>query len=200
VACRNKIINMEYLRAGGVPAPRSWTTADMGLLLDLVKETPLIVKPWMGWRGIGIKVVKTPAEVRALPVPEAPMIIQEFVEGTGEDLRLYVAGESVFATRKPFSSTSFSVPGRSCPVSAGERKIGLAVGRAFGLGLYGLDIIETKKGPFVVDVNYFPGYKGVPRAAEAVADYIEAYAAGKVSLSLPAAPAARRARTTKRTS
>lgn len=185
-ACRNKIISLQYLLAGGIPAPRSWVTGDMSLLLPLVKKNPLIVKPCMGWRGIGIKVVRTPEEVKALPVPDGPLLIQEFLEGTGEDLRLYVAGEQVFAIRKPFSATSYSVPGRSCPVTPRERDIALRCGKAFGLGLYGLDLIETPQGPSVVDVNCFPGYKGAPNAAQAVADYIESYAAGKISLALPA--------------
>jgi len=184
-AARNKIISCQYLRAGGIPSPRSWVTGDMSLLLSLLKTTPLIVKPCMGWRGIGVKVIRTPEDVKALPAPEGPLLIQEFLNGTGEDLRLYVAGEQVFAIRKPFSATSYSAPGRSTPVTPQERDIALRCGKAFGLGLYGMDLIETPQGPSVVDVNCFPGYKGSPNAAEAVADYIEKYAAGKISLSLP---------------
>ena len=56
------------------------------------------------------------------------------------------------------------------------RDIALRCGAAFGLGLYGLDLIETPRGPFVVDVNYFPGYKGLPDAAEAVADHVALHA------------------------
>ncbi|MGH9799104.1 MAG: hypothetical protein ACRD82_01970 [Blastocatellia bacterium] len=52
--------------------------------------------------------------------------------------------------------------------------------------MYGLDIIESDRGPYVVDVNYFPGYKGVPNAAGLIADYIDDYASGRVSLKLPA--------------
>jgi hypothetical protein len=37
----------------------------------------------------------------------------------------------------------------------------------------------------VVDVNYFPGYKGVPNAAGMIADYIDDYAKGKVTLTPP---------------
>jgi len=185
-ATRNKIIACQYLRAGGIPSPRSWVTGDMKLLLALVKKHPLIVKPCMGWRGIGVKIVRTPEDVLALPVPEGPMLIQEFLDGTGEDLRLYVAGETVFAIRKPFSSVSYSIPGRSCPVTPQERDIALRCGKAFGLGLYGMDLIETPQGPSVVDVNCFPGYKGAPNAAEAVSDYIERYAAGKITLAIPA--------------
>jgi hypothetical protein len=35
-----------------------------------------------------------------------------------------------------------------------------------------------------VDLNYFPGYKGVPNIAPLIADYIEAYARGRVDLAL----------------
>ena len=46
-------------------------------------------------------------------------------------------------------------------------------GAAFGLEMYGLDVAEDPQaGPRVIDVNYFPGYRGVPHAARRVADYI----------------------------
>jgi ribosomal protein S6--L-glutamate ligase len=63
------------------------------------------------------------------------------------------------------------------------RDIALRCGRAFGLGLFGLDLIEGVDGPVVVDLNYFPGYKGVPDPAPMIAEYIVAYAAGEVDLA-----------------
>ena len=65
-------------------------------------------------------------------------------------------------------------------------------GQAFGLGLYGLDLIETADGVRVVDLNFFPGYKGVPDAAPRIADYIEGHASGKLTLEGPPLPAADR--------
>ena len=116
------------------------------------------------------------------------MLVQQFIAGTGEDLKVYVVGEKVFAVRKPFSATSFGVPGVPCAVSSLVRDIALRCGRAFGLGLYGVDIIESAAGPVVVDLNYFPGYKGVPDAAALIAGYIEDYACGRTTLpdTLPA--------------
>src|SRR3989449_10140344 len=55
--------------------------------------------------------------------------------------------------------------------------ISLRCGRAFGIDLYGLDIIENNGKPYVVDVSSFPGFKGVPDAALRLADYI--YSAGQ---------------------
>jgi ribosomal protein S6--L-glutamate ligase len=75
------------------------------------------------------------------------------------------------------------------PVSDEVADIARRVGRAFGLGLYGLDVLETAAGPRVVDVNHFPGYKGCPGAAEAVADYLEAAARGGRAAAVPCAGA-----------
>ncbi|HEY6909536.1 MAG TPA: ATP-grasp domain-containing protein [Myxococcales bacterium] len=176
LAARDKIIAAQVLSAAGIPAPRCWVTGDLSLLAPLAEETALVVKPHMGWRGEGVRIVRGAAELLALPPAREPLLVQEFLPGTGVDLRVYVAGSRVFATRKPFSSSSFSVPGEPAAVSEEVRDIALRCGAAFGLGLYGLDLIETPRGPFVVDVNYFPGYKGLSDAAEAVADHVTLYA------------------------
>jgi ribosomal protein S6--L-glutamate ligase len=182
---QNKIIVSRLLREADVPAPRSWVTGDLSLVRPLAEQMPLIIKPYMGHRGAGINIIRDPAELDLLPKPEAPVIIQEFIEGTGEDLKVYIVGEQVFAVKKPFSETSFSVPGVPVPVSEEVRQLTLRTGKACGLGLYGLDIIESPGGPFVVDVNYFPGYKGVPNVAPLIADYIDDYAQGRVTLEPP---------------
>ena len=176
VAVRNKIVCQQMLWQAGVPVPESWVTGDFNLLRSLVRRFPLILKPYMGWRGQGICIVRDERDLGSIAKCSSPMLVQRYIPNRGEDLRIYVAGDEVFATRKPFSSTSFSVAGEPAPVSAEIRDIALRCGRLFGLRLYGLDIIEGADGPRVVDVNYFPGYKGVPHAARIVADYVEAHA------------------------
>jgi ribosomal protein S6--L-glutamate ligase len=188
LAARNKILAAQVLEAHGIPTPRSWITGNLALLAPLAREMPLVVKPAMGWRGEGVRIVRGEAELLALPPPSEPVLAQELVPGPGEDLRVYVAGDQVFATRKPFSSTSYSVPGQEVPVTEEIRRLALRCGEAFGLGLFGLDIIESPDGPRVVDVNYFPGYKGIARAPEAVASYIARYAQGRVSLDAKPSP------------
>jgi ribosomal protein S6--L-glutamate ligase len=59
---------------------------------------------------------------------------------------------------------------------ARTRNIVLRCGRVLRLHLYGVDLVSTENGPQVVDVNYFPGHKGVPGAAKLVADYVYRYA------------------------
>jgi len=185
VATQDKIVAARRLRAAGVPVPRSWVTGDFALLNGVVEETPLIVKPHRGHRGRGIAVVRSAEQLAALPPPETATLVQEYVHGSGQDLKVYVVGDEVFAVRKPFSPKSFTVPGSPCEVTADVRSIARRCGEALGLGLYGLDVVEGEDGPVVVDVNYFPGYKGVPDIAPVIGDYIEGYARGDHVLELP---------------
>lgn len=179
IATQNKIVASKRLRAAGVPTPRSWVTGDLMLLEPIADKTAIIIKPYLGHRGAGIRVVQRREELASIPPPEGPVLVQEYVEGNGEDLKVYVIDDEVFAVRKPFSTTSFTQPGRPTVVSDDVRRIALAVGRALGLSLYGLDVIEGSAGPVVVDVNYFPGYKGVAEAPSLIADHIEKSAHGR---------------------
>jgi ribosomal protein S6--L-glutamate ligase len=194
LAAQDKIVASRRLRAAGVPTPRTWVTAELSLLEPLVEERPVVVKPYRGHRGVDVTVVRSAADLAALPRPIVPMLVQEYVDGAGEDLKVYVVGTEVFAVRKPFSPTSFTRPGRPCEVDSELREIAWSCGQALGLGLYGLDVIEGPAGPVVVDVNTFPGYKGVPDVAPLIADYVEAFSVGRIELEVrDSRPPARRA-------
>lgn len=190
---QNKIVVSRLLAEHGIRAPRSWVTADLSLLHEVVEETPLIVKPYMGHRGAGITIARTAADLDAIVLPDVPVIVQELVEGDGEDTKVYCVRDQIFAVRKVFSETSFTQVGRPVPVSEEIREMAVRVGEVCGLSLYGLDIIESPKGPYVVDVNYFPGYKGVPDIAPLIADAIDDYAQGRYTLEPPAPAATRHA-------
>ena len=182
-ALRDKVATAWRLRAAGLPIPRTWSTGDPGLLADRLRNGPLIFKPARGVHGAGIRVVHDAQELDDFREEVAagsgfrePWLAQEFVRGSGEDLKLYVSGPDVFAVRKAFSETSFHENGRPCAVDPEAAELALRCGRVFGLTLYGLDLIEGPYGPVIVDVNYFPGYRGVPEAAERVAGQIERFA------------------------
>ena len=75
--------------------------------------------------------------------------------------------------RKAFAGDSFLRAGEPTALTPEIEDIARRCGRAFGLELYGLDVAEDPElGPRVIDVNYFPGYRGVPRAAERMTEYI----------------------------
>jgi ribosomal protein S6--L-glutamate ligase len=184
LVAKDKIVAARRLKAGGIPTPHSWAVADLDAVRPILEEVPVVIKPARGFHGEGVCKVWTPEELAAMPRPRAPLLVQECIQGSGEDLKVYVVGAQVFATRKPFSARSFVAPGQPCTVDAEIRGIARRCGEVFGLGLYGLDVVECEGGPYVVDLNYFPGYKGVPGAPQALADYIESYARGRVWLPL----------------
>lgn len=187
-ALQNKIVAANRLAAAGVPLPRSWVTSDLRLLRDLAARMPLIVKPYRGHRGAGIRVLRGPGDVDGMEPPQQPVLVQEFIPSAGDDLKLYVVGGEVFGVRKPFSEKSFTGYGVSCAVDLALRDIALRCGDAFGLGLYGLDLVEGPAGPVVVDLNYSPGLRGVPGAAPLIARYVEDYACGRRTLPVELEP------------
>jgi ribosomal protein S6--L-glutamate ligase len=182
IAAQNKIMTARRLHAAGVPIPRSWVTGNLNLLSVVAAERPLVMKPFDGRRGNGVHIVNEPGQLASVPLPRRPVLVQEFVPGSGEELKVYVIGREVFAARQSSAAhgrcgTNGKSPQRiPCAVSAEVRRIALRCGEVSGLSLYGLDMIEGLDGPVVVDLNYFPSYRGVPDAAPLIADYIETYA------------------------
>jgi ribosomal protein S6--L-glutamate ligase len=185
-ATQDKLRAHRRLRAAGVPVPRTLVTGDYDRVATaLERDGPLVLKPLRGHRGDEVETVRDPARVRGRPHPRTAVLVQQLVDGPGEDLKVYVVGHQVWAVRKPFDPLSFTRPGHAVPVSREVEDIALRAGAAMGLGMYGLDVIESRDGPVVVDLNYFPGYKGCCGVAAPMAAYIDAYARGLVDLHLP---------------
>src|SRR6266705_5071124 len=134
VATQNKIMTAWRLRFAGVPIPRSWVTGDLKLLLSLAAERQLIMKPYDGRRGNGIRIVNEPRELASMPAPRRPVLVQEYIAG-GDELKVYVIGDEVFAMRRPPSTNACPGPRAACAVSPKVRRIALRCGQVFGLGL-----------------------------------------------------------------
>ncbi len=186
---QDKIVTSRLLRWAGIPMPSSWVTGRLDLMGSLAERMPLVIKPYHGHRGRGVRLVRNAGELAAVAPPESPVLIQQFVEGGGQDLKVYVVGAEVFGVLKESPhldalplAERHSSQGRACEVSAEVRELALRCGRVLGLGLYGLDILETAQGPMVVDVNAFPSYRGVPNAGPLIAEFIASYARGEMEL------------------
>lgn len=182
LAAHNKIVAAQRLRAAGIRVPETWVTGNLNLLWSIVQDRPLIIKPYTGSKGEGIVIVRTPAELAQLPPLTQPMLVQECLPGYGEDLKVYVVGHHVFGIRKVLHQGVL----QRTPVLISEevRQLALQCGQWFGLGLYGLDVLETEAGPIVVDLNYFPSYKGIPGVALLIAEYIMMYASDTEAMLL----------------
>jgi glutathione synthase/RimK-type ligase-like ATP-grasp enzyme len=82
-------------------------------------------------------------------------------------------GGQLFGVKRVWPARTYEDKlGEPFTVTAELREIALRVARAFGTDLFGLDIVVSDGRPYVVDINPFPGFKGVPDAALRLADYL----------------------------
>ncbi len=93
--------------------------------------------------------------------------------GDGWDRKLFVVGRYVHGTLRRWPARSLTEKlGRPLHPDAELTALALAAGRVFGLCDYGVDVIDGPDGPVIVDVNAFPGFKGVPAALDLLFDHL----------------------------
>jgi len=169
----SKVLSAAALLQAGIATPRSLVAGQPAQVAAELAAGPLILKPHGGHYGRGITVVDSPA---ALPPADAyPHLVfaQRFLARARTDLKVFGIGDEVFGLRKSFSPDSFLQAGELSPLSPSVEGMARRCGHAFGLDLYGLDFAEDEDGgEYIVDVNSFPGYRGVPDAARRLAEHI----------------------------
>ncbi len=100
---RNKIVTMRHLAAHGVPIPATYVSADREALVPLLEQGPLIVKPFMGSRGIGVQRVTTREELFVTADDTPPIFAQRFhPSDDGLDHKISVIGGTVFGVKQYF--------------------------------------------------------------------------------------------------
>lgn len=191
---RDKVLTATMLLQAGIPTPRTFITDSIETLRPIVRETPIVVKPWKGRRGQGIEICMNEAEFDELIRRRADDEATDDDGGGGEDgtalgERLVFAQE--FEEKEPFDYKAYAIGDyvhaikRVFPAKTKEEKLGMPVGddselvdlvrrcgEVFGLQLYGVDLVKTPKGYSVIEVNCFPGYKGVPQGGERISRFV----------------------------
>jgi ribosomal protein S6--L-glutamate ligase len=168
---RNKANVMAALAHGGIPVPETWVTSTPGDLAPALAEGPLILKPYRGSRGEGIRMVHAKAELDAVP-PDEPLVVQRY-HAHGRDRKLYCIGGRLFGVKRIWPLRTYDDKlGEPFEPTPAQRDIVLRCGEIFGIGLFGLDLIESEGQPYVVDVNKFGSFMGVPDAPRLLADYL----------------------------
>jgi ribosomal protein S6--L-glutamate ligase len=188
---RDKIATFRILQAAGVPVPESYAASRPDQLAPLLDAGPLVIKPYRGSGGEGVRLVRYPDELDHTPLNGEPLFAQRYYEPDGRDRKIYCIGDQLFGVKRVWPARTYEDKlGEPCTITSELSEIALRCGQAFGIDLYGVDIIDSNGTPYVVDVNVLPGFKGVPDAALRLADYIFAAAnrhlSGKPMLSAAA--------------
>jgi ribosomal protein S6--L-glutamate ligase len=168
--------------------------------IDHVDGPPVVVKLLEGTQGIGVVLAEsTPAAssvIEAFHGLDQNILIQQFIrEANGSDIRALVVGRKVVAAMKRTavsgefrSNIHRGGTARKVKLPAEYRKTALAAARVLGLRVAGVDLIESREGPMVMEVNSSPGLEGIEKAtgvdvAEAIIEHLEREAAPARKLS-----------------
>lgn len=184
VACQDRVLMAQRMREANLPWPYTWSfptlasmLSDRNLLASL--PFPLIIKSYYSHRGDLVDKVDNIEQLEALATAwsQEPVVLQEFAAGDGWDIKLWVIDQQIFAARRrtPLeanaSKEDFPITPEELPREWAH--IALEIGRIFNMRLYGVDLLITERGPIIVDVNSFPGFRGVPGADSALVALVE---------------------------
>ena len=184
MACQDRVIMAQRMKEARLPWPRTWSFPSLedalgqhSLLSAL--PFPLIIKSRYSHRGDLVDRVHNVKQLQTLAGQwnQEPFILQEFVHGDGWDIKLWIIDQQIFAARRR-TPLEANAPKEDLPISTEKlpsdwRAITLEIGRVFNLRLYGVDLLLTEQGPIIVDVNSFPGFRGVAGADSALIALIE---------------------------
>ncbi len=175
IQCRDKVVVSRILQAAGVPVPDTFLAVDVARLGPLLDDGPLVVRPCRSALGTGLQVVWDADELHNIVSTGQPVFAQRYHGPTGRDRKLYCLGDQLFGVMRAWPARTYEEKvGEPFTVTPELREIALRCGSVLGIELFGLDIIVSDGQPYVVDVDPFPGFKGVPDAALRLADYIYA--------------------------
>jgi ribosomal protein S6--L-glutamate ligase len=174
-AVRDKPRAALALAAIGIPTPRTFLAERPEALRSVPASCwPLLLKPHLGDNARGIVLLSGPEDLDRLVWSDTVVLAQQYVDAAGVDLKLYGVGQQVWAVRRP-SPLVAAPPFAECvPTTPALAELALASAGVFGLDLYGIDVLDSPRGPLVVDVNDFPNYTSVDEADDALAEFVEA--------------------------
>jgi len=190
---RDKLRSMQILAHEGIDLPTTGfahSPDDTADLIALVGGAPLVVKLVEGTQGIGVVLAETrqaaESVIDAFRGLNAHILVQEYIqEAEGRDIRCLVIGKHVVAAiERQAKAGDFRSnlhrggTARNVTLTAAEKVIAVKAVQTLGLDIAGVDILRSKRGPLVMEVNASPGLEGVETTtgkdiAGMMIDYIE---------------------------
>ncbi|MFT6856337.1 MAG: ribosomal protein S6--L-glutamate ligase [Cyclobacteriaceae bacterium] len=176
---RDKLRSLQVLSRAGLGMPKTAFTnysREENNVLEHVGSAPVIIKLLEGTQGLGVILAETnkaaTSVVEAFESLKTRVIIQEFIaEAGGADIRAFVLnGEVIGAMKRQGKEGEFRSNlhrGGNATViklSKAEKSTALSAAKAMGLSIAGVDMLQSKNGPLVLEVNSSPGLEGIGQA------------------------------------
>lgn len=191
---RDKLRSLQILSRHHIGIPRTTFVRDKKDVLPAIERVggaPVVIKLIEGTQGIGVLLAESVKQaesiIELLQSQKQNVLIQKFVaESKGKDVRAFVVGDQVVAAMRRVAQgqefrSNVHRGGVAEPIQLDEqyRETAVRCAQILGLRVAGVDMLEGKKGPQVMEVNSSPGLEGIEAATEldvagAVIDYIAA--------------------------
>ncbi len=191
VRSRDKLRSLQVLSRAGLGLPKtvfSNYSKDVSQIVEAAGGAPLVIKLLEGTQGLGVVLAndKNSAEsiLEAFNGLQARVIAQEFIkEAGGADIRVFIVdGHVVGAMKRQGKEGEFRSNlhrGGSANVielTDQEENAALRAAKAMGLGIAGVDLLQSSRGPLILEVNSSPGLEGIEVATgKDIANYIIKY-------------------------
>lgn len=181
VRSRDKLRSLQILARAGVGLPKTVFTnysKDVDHVIESVGGAPLVLKLLEGTQGLGVVLAEThnaaSSVIEAFNGLKARVIAQQFIkESGGADIRAFVVdGMVVGAMKRQGKEGEFRSNlhrGGSATIielSDQEELTAIKAARAMGLGVAGVDMLQSSSGPLVLEVNSSPGLEGIEAATK----------------------------------
>jgi ribosomal protein S6--L-glutamate ligase len=193
VRSRDKLRSLQILARAGLGMPKTAfanQSKDIDHVIQKVGGAPCVVKLLEGTQGIGVILAENQkaatSVVEAFLKLEASLLVQEFIkEAKGADLRVFVVdGQVVGAMKRQAKEGEFRSNlhrGGSAKViklSNEERATAIKAAKKLGLGIAGVDLLQSNRGPLIMEVNSSPGLEGIEGATKVdiagkIIEYVE---------------------------
>jgi ribosomal protein S6--L-glutamate ligase len=193
IRSRDKLRSLQIMTKAGVDIPKTAFAdhpSDIDYLIQQVGGPPVIVKLLEGTQGLGVVLAETQNAAKSVLEAfyglEANILVQEFIkEAGGADVRAFIVDGKVVASMKRQSKkgefrSNLHRGGEGKAIQLTEQEIEMAekAAKAMSLPICGVDMLQSQRGPLIIEVNSSPGLEGIEGAtkidiAGKIIEYVE---------------------------
>lgn len=181
IRSRDKLRSLQILSRAGIGLPKTVFmdySKDTEGIIEAVGGAPVIIKLLEGTQGLGVVLAENKkaaqSVIEAFHGVHARIIVQEFIkEAKGADIRAFVVdGEVVGAMRRQARDGEFRSNlhrggyAEVVKLTRSEKATAISAARKMGLGVAGVDMLPSRRGPLIIEVNSSPGLEGIEGATK----------------------------------
>lgn len=181
IRSRDKLRSLQILSRAGLGLPKTIFmdySKDTEGVVEAVGGAPVVIKLLEGTQGLGVVLAENKkaaqSVIEAFHGLKTRIIVQEFIkEAKGADIRAFIVdGEVVGSMRRQAKEGEFRSnlhrggTATIVKLSRTEKHAAITAAKKMGLGVAGVDMLPSKRGPLILEVNSSPGLEGIEGATK----------------------------------